>query len=196
MTDMKTIAYSFWVGAALYLFFAVSVLLSIHTGFYVSTVLKIAALVPVVLYLVQCPAKMPLKAILGTFIFISVICGTALSVYSNIKLSSLGDTYTSAHEMFFQQYRIISLFYGIVIMFLEAIISWQLIKWSRTFSFVWWTSIIIFILAFRPIYEIVITTTISYPYYTNYLNILYSLHNISFAILFIAIGMFFRPTVK
>lgn len=187
MTNMKTIAYSFWVGAFLYLLFAVSILLSINIGFYVSTFLSIAALAPVVLYLKKCPRTMPLKNILRSFIFVSVICGTALSIYSHIRLSSL-----------FQQNRLIWLIYdyAIVIMFFEAIISWQIIKLSRTFSFIWWVCIITFILAFRPICQFVIAAITYYPHSATYLNLLYILHDISFALLFVAIGMFFRPTVK
>jgi hypothetical protein len=196
MTKMKTIAYSFWAGAALYLFFAVSILLSINTG-YVSIVLSVVALTPVVLYLRKCPSAMPIKNSLRFFVFVSVICGTALSIYSRVKLSSLGYNYSPEHALFYQLNKLFWDIYYIVIMTLEATISWQLVKMSRTFSYIWWASIFIFVLAFRPLWEMVIAVSINNSQqYVTYLNLLYILRNIGYTLLFTAIGLFFRPTAK
>lgn len=192
MIKMKIIGYAFWTGALLYLLFAFMVLLSLQINIYIWSVLSLATLFPIVFYLAKCPSGMPLKNVLWTFVLFYFFI-TLLSIYQHRAFVSLGNSWTDQHEQYLQINRIIQIINTATLMVFKLIIFGQIIKLSKSYSFVWWTCILNFIIALEPIITPVMINVCFRNNDIQYIIAISLIHNIGFALLYLSIGLFFMP---
>jgi hypothetical protein len=192
---MKIIGYTFGAGALLYLSFAFMALISLQINIYIWSVLSLAALFPIIFYLVKCPSNMPLKTILWTFVLFSIFINL-LSVDQHQILTSQDYSLREKYEHYMQTYGIIQYFNTATLTILKLIIFGQIIKLSKKFSFVWWSCILNFIIALSPIITPLVIIVYSRDYYIEYMTATNLIHNLGFALLYLSLGLFFMPQSK
>ena len=192
MIKMKTIGYAFWAGALIYLVFALIIVLSLNFNIYIGSILSLATLFPIMFYLTKSPSNMPMKNVLWTFVLFSIYV-TLLSIYQYSTWDSLGNSWTEQQEQYMQTNRIMQIINTAILMILKLIIFWQIIKFSKNFSFVWWTCIFNFIIALEPTITPFVVNTYFNSHYIQYLNATMLIHNLGFALLYMSIGLFLMP---
>ena len=198
MINMKAVGYSFFAGALLYFILAMLTLFPVNSGtngndkFIISSLISLATIIPILFYLWACPSNMPLKSLL-VFYCILFLCGTVLSYYIYTKLQSFTD-YDQLYQ-FAQTSNKLQTLYNLTIMIVKMLIFWEIIKISRRYSFVWWISIICFIIAFNPLFSI--TVNMWFPRDSIlYMQTVSFIDNISLMLLYVSIGLFLLPKSK
>lgn len=194
---MKTTGYFFYAGALLSIIAAALVALSIKTSMFSNILYYIALIIPSIYYLLKCPSNTPIKKILwintiNTVLLLLLLLKFFIDVYKNDNFHAI------ENHLKHIQYSMIII--ELIIMFYTILILGQIIKLSKTGSFVWWMCIINLILSFKPLFIIstifILHHMNIYSFITRSTMITTAIDRIGLALLYISIGRCLVPPKK